>query len=62
MKLCYRGVRYEKSSTPEPTPAPEVMGKYRGVPCKLHETKPPLLQRLTDHLKLKYRGIDYQAV
>ncbi|MBE9041428.1 DUF4278 domain-containing protein [Oscillatoriales cyanobacterium LEGE 11467] len=62
MKLCYRGVRYEKNSMSAPAPTPEIMGKYRGVPCKLHEDRPPLLQRLKTHLKLKYRGTDYQAV
>ncbi|MDY6936598.1 MAG: DUF4278 domain-containing protein [Cyanobacteriota bacterium] len=62
MNLCYRGVRYQKSSTPAPATAPEVMGKYRGVPCKVHQDSQPLMQRLKAHLKLKYRGANYQVV
>ncbi|NJK28070.1 MAG: DUF4278 domain-containing protein [Coleofasciculaceae cyanobacterium SM2_3_26] len=58
MQLCYRGIKYEKSSTDVKPAAEKVVGKYRGVSLNAH-----LFDGYADHHpELKYRGVTVQAM
>ncbi|NJK28071.1 MAG: DUF4278 domain-containing protein [Coleofasciculaceae cyanobacterium SM2_3_26] len=58
MKLCYRGVQYEKSTTDMQPATKTIVGKYRGNSLSAH-VFPEVKDR---HPALKYRGATLPAV
>ncbi|NEN95282.1 MAG: DUF4278 domain-containing protein [Moorea sp. SIO3I7] len=57
MKLSYRGVSYQYYPCTVSTTAVDLIGKYRGLNCRLGSAHPlPIGQH---KVNLKYRGVSY---
>lgn len=59
MKLSYRGVRYDRTSTPVEMVESEGTGHYRG--SNYHFTYPRHIPVPQPVVELKYRGVAYQT-
>jgi hypothetical protein len=59
MKLCYRGVNYNREPLSLEVSESEIMGKYRGQ--EYHRCYPRHVPQLNPKPRLQYRGLAYQT-
>ena len=59
MKLIYRGIKYENAFTAAQIREKGVMGKYRGVDWKHHQSRNVSVN--PHAAELKYRGVIYYS-
>ncbi len=60
MKLCYRGVSYDRNPLIVETTTGKISGKYRGTEWRLRKLKSPVM--LQPRTKLIYRGVKYNKL
>jgi hypothetical protein len=56
MKLVYRGLSYQATSSHLESINPELNGKYRGIDYQIGEVKNTAIKNIC---VLRYRGVDY---